>query len=461
MKDDRKNLVSHKKIRIDCQSLEWYNSRRAAKQSKDQEELVMEIVLNYGKGAQTAGIPDTSPVELVLPRRLAKAPTPEEETAMLRRALLEPVESLPLSQLAKGKKPVAIVISDVTRPCPSYRILPLVLEELERAGVADENIIIVTALGSHRRHTPDERRALTGEQVFRRYQVTDSGEEGYLLLGSTPAQTPVEVDARVARAELRVCIGNIEYHYFAGYSGGIKAILPGVCSRRTIQANHRHMTEPGAQAGQLAGNPVREDIESAAPLCPADFILNVALDEKKRVIFAAAGNAVAAHRRGCRFLDSVYGSPIQRQGDIVVVSPGGHPKDINLYQAQKALDNAKSAVRPGGVLILAAECPEGLGEAVFERWMLELPDPSDRIQRIREDFQLGGHKAAAIALAQQRAEIFLVSSLEPGLVERMRMRPFSNLQAALDAAQRKMGKDAAVTLLPYGGATLPLLAKQE
>ena len=270
----------------------------------------MEIVLSYGKGTQTARFPDDVLGELLLPRRQERSPSPVEETEAVRWALVEPVGTPPLSRLAEGKGPVAVVISDITRPCPSFRILPPILEELERGGVADRDIFIISALGSHRRHTLEELRGLVGNAVFDRYAVTDAGAEGYILLGHTPAGTPVEVDARVARAGLRVCTGNIEYHYFAGYSGGMKAILPGVCSRNTIRANHRHMTEPGARAGQLDGNPVREDLESAAALCPADFLLNVVLDEKKRVIFAAAGDTIAAHRQGCRFLDNVYGRGI-------------------------------------------------------------------------------------------------------------------------------------------------------
>lgn len=416
----------------------------------------MEIVLSYGKGAQTVRFPDDVLEELLLPRRRDGSPSPAEETEAVRRALVEPVGTPPLSRLAEGKGPVAVVISDITRPCPSFRILPPILEELERGGVADRDIFIISALGSHRRHTLEELRGLVGNAVFDRYAVTDAGVEGYILLGHTPAGTPVEVDARVARAGLRVCTGNIEYHYFAGYSGGMKAILPGVCSRNTIRANHRHMTEPGARAGQLDGNPVREDLESAAALCPADFLLNVVLDEKKRVIFAAAGDAIAAHRQGCRFLDNVYGSPCQRPGDIVVVSAGGRPKDLNLYQAQKALDNAKAAVRPGGILILAAECPEGLGEPTFEDWMLKL-SPREQLRCIREDFQLGGHKAAAIALVLQKAQVFLVSSLPSAMVERMGLRPFPQVQDALDAARRQLGERASVTVLPYGSSTLPLV----
>ncbi len=415
----------------------------------------MEIVLSYGKGTQTARFPDDVLGELLLPRRQERSPSPVEETEAVRWALVEPVGTPPLSRLAEGKGPVAVVISDITRACPSFRILPPILEELERGGVADRDIFIISALGSHRRHTLEELRGLVGNAVFDRYAVTDAGAEGYVLLGHTPAGTPVEVDARVARAGLRVCTGNIEYHYFAGYSGGMKAILPGVCSRNTIRANHRHMTEPGARAGQLDGNPVREDLESAAALCPADFLLNVVLDEKKRVIFAAAGDAIAAHRQGCRFLDNVYGSPCQRPGDIVVVSAGGRPKDLNLYQAQKALDNAKAAVRPGGILILAAECPEGLGEPTFEDWMLKL-SPREQLRCIREDFQLGGHKAAAIALVLQKAQVFLVSSLPSAMVERMGLRPFPQVQDALDAARRQLGKRASVTVLPYGSSTLPL-----
>lgn len=188
-----------------------------------------------------------------------------------------------------------------------------------------------------------------------------------------------------------------------------------------------------------------------------DFILNVVLDARKEIIHAAAGDVTAAHRAGCAFLDALYQVPIPRRADIVLVSQGGAPKDLNLYQTQKALDNAKHAVRPGGVIVLMGSCAEGLGEKTFEEWMTSAPTARSLIDRIRREFRLGGHKAAAIAMVLEEADVYLVSDLEDALVERLFMKPFHSVQEAYDAAVRKLGPGASVLAMPYGGSTLPAL----
>lgn len=418
----------------------------------------MEVTLNYGTGTQTVSFPKERLQNLLLPIHPGVGGALSEQE-ILRKALENPVGTCCLRELAKGKRTVAVVISDITRPCPSARILPVVLEELKAGGISKDQVLIVAAVGSHRHHTAQEHERLVGTEVYRHYRIVDAGEEGYRFLGDTRQGTPVEADIRVAQADLRICIGNIEYHYFVGYSGGIKALLPGVCSRKTIQANHRHMTEKGARVGNLQGNPVREDLEDAARFLPADFILNVVLDEHKRILYATAGDAVAAHRAGCRFLDHIYSRSIQEWADVVLVSAGGNPKDMNLYQSQKALNNARSAVRRGGIIILLAECREGFGEKTFEEWMLGIPTPEEQIQKIRENFQLGGHKAAAIALILKECRVWLVSAFPPQIVERLHMRPFTTAQEALDQALQELGPRASLTIIPYGGSTLPL--KQE
>mgnify|MGYP000954768987 FL=1 len=274
-------------------------------------------------------------------------------------------------------------------------------------------------------------------------------------IGLTARGTPVDIVRTVAAADRRICLGNIEYHYFAGYSGGAKAIMPGCSTREAIQHNHSHMTEDSACAGKIHDNPVREDIEEAAKMVGVDFILNVVLDENKQIIHAVAGDVTEAHREGCAFVDRLYATGIQRRADIVVVSQGGAPKDINLYQTQKALDNAKHAVRDGGVIILVGACQEGLGERVFEKWMTSAATPGDMIERIRTDFQLGGHKAAAIAMVLKRADIYLVSRMEADFVKSIHLEPFATAQAALDRATERLGPNASVIVMPYGGSTLP------
>jgi len=413
----------------------------------------VEYTIGYGITGQTFHIPDSCVMGCLLPNEIARS---GDEQATVKEALDHPIGSKPLEEIVQPGKKIAIVTSDVTRPMPSQRVLPVLLDRLYRIGVDSRDITIVFALGSHRRQTEEEQRHLVGDEVFSSVRCIDSGEDTFDLMGTTPAGTPVEIAHTVASADFRICLGNIEYHYFAGYSGGAKAIMPGVSTRRAIQSNHKKMVEPAAVAGRLDGNPVREDIEAAARICPIHFLLNVVLDEHKQVIHAVAGDAIQAHRAGCRFLDTLYRKEIAHRADIVIASQGGAPKDLNLYQTQKALENAKYAVCKGGIIILVGSCAEGMGEKTFENWMVEAVKPSDLVDRVKKDFQLGGHKAAAIALVLENTEIDLVSEMKPDFVRSIFMNPFSTVQEALNQALQKAGPNARVLLMPYAGSTLPV-----
>ncbi|MDR1786759.1 MAG: nickel-dependent lactate racemase [Spirochaetaceae bacterium] len=414
----------------------------------------MELEIGFGTTPQRVTIPDSNLAGVLLPNRVEVTLKGE---AAVRDALAHPIGSPRLGELVKPGEKIVLITSDITRPFPSHRALPAALEELEGAGVSLGDVTLVFALGSHRKHTPDEMKKLVGEAVFAKVRCVDSDRDDFVRMGRTALGTPVDITRVVAQADKRVGLGNIEFHYFAGYSGGAKAIMPGVSTREAIQVNHSRMTLPEAVAGRLGGNPVREDIEEALSFCPLHFILNAVLDEHKEIIFAAAGHPVEAHRAGCAFLDRLYKVEIPEKADIVLVSQGGAPKDLNLYQTQKALDNAKHAVKDGGIIILVGACGEGLGEAVFQEWMTTATSPRSLVERIRRDFQLGGHKAAAIALVLERAEIYLVSQMEEALVERLFMRPFGSVQSALDGAMEKMGNNARILVMPYGGSTLPAL----
>ena len=231
--------------------------------------------------------------------------------------------------------------------------------------------------------------------------------------------------------------------------------MPGASTRAAIQANHSRMVLPEAKAGALETNPLRMDIEEAGAMVGIDFILNVVLSEHKEILRAVAGDAVLAHREGCRFLDTLYRKELKAPADIVLVSQGGAPKDLNLYQTQKALDNAKHAVKDGGVIILIGSCKEGLGERTFEEWMTSAPTAHSLIERIGREFRLGGHKAAAIAMVLEKAEIDLVSELDDDFVRSIFLVPQPSAQAALDHAFKKLGPNATVLAMPYGGSTLP------
>jgi len=412
----------------------------------------MKIELGFGAGVQELTVPDENLIGVLRPNPVEHVLTGEAE---VRRALMHPIGMPKLREIVKPGEKIAIVTSDITRPLPSYKVLPALLDELYAAGVQKEDITIVFALGSHRKQTPAEQAKLVGERAFSEVRCVDGDDSDCVHIGVTSRGTPVDIVRVVAEADRRICLGNIEFHYFAGYSGGAKAIMPGVSTRAAIQSNHSRMVEQAACAGKLGGNPVREDIEEAAAMVGVDFIVNVVLDEHKEIVRAVAGDVTKAHREGCRYLDRLYVKPIYEKVDIVVVSQGGAPKDLNLYQTQKALDNAKHAVKDGGVIVLVGSCREGLGERVFEEWMTHSPTPQSMIERIQADFQLGGHKAAAIAMVLEHAEIYLVSELDAAFVKSIFFEPFSGVQAAFDAALAHCSEDATVLVMPFGGSTLP------
>ncbi len=413
----------------------------------------MDVELKYGTEKVRARIPEGIPVEVL---SIKNPPPAGDETAVLEEALDAPLGSPRLERIVRPDATVAVITSDITRPMPSAKALPPLLARLAAAGIPDRRIRIVLGLGCHRGHTEAEKRRLVGDGLFDRYACIDSDPDDVVRLGTTSRGTPVDIFRPVAEADLRICLGNIEFHYFAGYSGGSKAIMPGVSTRDAIQANHREMVRPEACAGRLDGNPVREDIEEAAALCPAGFILNVVLGEDKRILGAFAGHPVQAHRAGCAFLDSLYKVRVRAPADVVLVSAGGSPKDINLYQAQKALDNAKQAVADGGTIILVARCVEGLGDETFSRWIRRGDTPVGMVGRIHETFELGGHKAAAIAMVRQRADIFLVSDLPSELAGQCFMTGFASVQEAVDRALAARGDGARVCVIPFGGSVLPV-----
>lgn len=412
----------------------------------------MQLSLGYGSGDQIVTVEDERILDILTPNRVELSLTGERE---VRRALEEPIGTPRLREILRPGEKIAIVTSDITRPMPTAKVMDALLEEIYGAGVEPKDVTLVFALGSHRKHRPEEMLKLAGERAIREIRCVDSDTEDCVRMGTTARGTPVDITRVVAEADRRICLGNIEYHYFAGYSGGGKALMPGVSTRSAIRCNHSLMVDERACAGRMQGNPLREDIEEAAAMVGIDFILNLVLDEHKEIVKAVAGHPIEAHRAGCRFLDSFYLKEIPARADIVLVSQGGSPKDLNLYQTQKALDNAKHAVKPGGVVVLIGACDEGFGEDTFEEWMREAESPDSLIRRIRQDFKLGGHKAAAIAMVLKNADIYFVSRMEPDLVRSIFLTPFDSVQKAYDAARAKLGEKATVLVMPYGGSTLP------
>ncbi|MBQ9015398.1 MAG: nickel-dependent lactate racemase [Firmicutes bacterium] len=416
----------------------------------------MKIEVGFGNTVQSVEVPDRNLLQILRANPAPEQAGPGGEEAV-RRALANPIGSPGLDQIIHPGEKIVIITSDISRPMPTWDVMPSLLDALYEAGARREDITLVFARGSHRGHTEEEQRHLAGERAWQEIRCIDSDPEDCVHLGTTRRGTPIDIMKIVAEADRRICVGNIEYHYFAGYSGGAKAVFPGTSTPQVIQANHSMMVDERAHAGNMDTNPLRRDIDEAAAVCGIDFILNVVLDEHKKILYAVAGDVKEAHRAGCRFLDSLYSVEIPERADIVIVSQGGAPKDANLYQTQKALDNSKHAIKDGGSIILVGSCHEGMGSAIFEEWMTQAQRPEDLIRRIGENFKLGGHKAAAIAQILKRADIRLVSEMDPEFVRSIFMEPYESLAPAFADAMKQQGPEAKVIVMPYGGATLPVL----
>lgn len=399
--------------------------------------------LPYGNTEISVDIPPECSVKVI---KQVFVPAAEDEIRLIKKALENPINRMRLSEIADHGKKAVIIVSDTTRPTPTAKLLLPLISELEDGGV--EDIKVIFGLGIHRKQTEEEKKKILGE-LYDKIKSIEHDVNDCVYLGTTERGTPVEIFRPVLEADIVVCTGTIEFHYYAGYSGGAKSILPAVSSKKSIDANHALMLDPKSSAGRLDGA-VRQDIEEAAKMLGIDFILNVVMNGKKEIVFAAAGDHIKAHRKGAEFLDRHSKIEVE-PADIIIVSPGGWPKDIDIFQSHKALEHVKNAMKEGGSIILVAECREGYGNRVYEEWLKYGRD--EVIEKFREGFVMGGHKAALIAALSKKFDLYLVSSLPDEAVRKANFIP-ATLKGALDMAMRKHGMGAKMIMMPYGGSML-------
>lgn len=404
----------------------------------------MRLDIPYGKTKLTIDIPDKN-IAYVITDDMEKIGTDESE--VISRAIESPISSKPLRELAKGRSRAVILASDITRPCPSYKFLPFLIDELKNAKVKDTSIIL--GLGIHRGHSLEEQKKLVGDYAMSECHVMDSDKDDCRHIGMTSFNTPVDLFTGALGADILIATGNIEYHYFAGYSGGAKAVMPGISSHASITNNHSYMLCEGACSANIKDNPVRADIEEAGRMAGIDYIFNVILDDDKRIIDAVSGSNDKAFLEGVSRYDGFFKKEVGQASDIVITSPGGFPKDINLYQSHKALENVKEIVRPGGEIILVAQCPEGFGEETFEKWMFKAKDYNRCKRDIEKRFVLGGHKAAAISKILSSAKVMLVSGSGSLPSEDIGFQKIDDLQSYLDSKIKRDG-DLKITVVPSG-----------
>ena len=427
----------------------------------------MKIDLPYLQRALTVEIPDDELLAYAEPREYCAG---AGEAALLERALREPFG-------AKGKKgdaPAAflqgaasllIIVNDATRPTPTAAMLAALLPALEQAQIADERVTLLVATGGHRAPLEDEYEQILGP-LYRRFRARcvhhDARDEAAMTdLGKTRNGTPIVLNKRLFEADAIIVTGSVEPHYFAGFTGGRKAFLPGVAAFRTIEANHKLALSPRARSLALEGNPVHEDMMDALPLIKARvFSFMTVLDKEQKAVYAAAGDIMASFYAAVDCARRIFCVDVPEAADIVI-SVAKFPMDIDLYQSQKAIDNGACALKDGGTLILVSSCRRGIGDETYANLLSSCANPAAALAKIETEFKLGYHKAAKMAAVSQRAHISAITELPPAQLSAMFIESAPSVQEALDGARARCRKNGAarprILVLPDGCVTVPEL----
>jgi lactate racemase len=394
----------------------------------------------------------------------------EDVRKAIKEALKNPVGTSPLRELAHPGSRVCIVFTDITRACPDHLLIPPMLAELKQAGVRDEDITLLCGIGMHRPSTHEEKITKLGAEVVARYRVIDNEPQNpaaLVDLGKTPGGVPVLLHRAAVEADLLIATGIVEPHQYAGYSGGRKTVAVGAAGEALIAHTHgpAFVDHPGTRLGRIEGNPFHEAVTEAARRAGLRFIVNVVLDDDKRVLRVRAGDPELAFQDLVAFAKSVYEVPILSQFDLAIGGVG-YPKDTNLYQASRAPSYLFFApvpvVRPGGFFIIPARCEEGAGSGVGEQRFLAAMRDAPSIQFILEDARKNGYppgqqRAFVMAKVLEQAKVVIVGSECPELVSACKMIPAATMDEALGLASQELGPACKVLIVPHAMLTLPVI----
>ena len=423
---------------------------------------ILSLPFDQGR-ALALNVPDESYLGCADLPRLPAVPDPAAE---VRRALAYPLESPPLADLARGKKRIVIAVTDITRYCPDDLLVEALLAELARAGVAASAVTFLLALGSHRPMTREETARKLGAKITGAYRILnhDWQDAGALVEVGTEEGFPIQTNREVVEADLRLATGVIEPHLFAGYSGGAKTMVIGAGGHATIAATHGY--EVLSHASSRLGNAdsiFRRFINRAGERVGVDFVVNLVVDPDKRVMGAFAGRPAAVYAQGVAVARRVFEVPVPGVADIVVSVPGW-PKNLNLYQATRAAYPAilgpRPVVRPGGIVIIPASCPDGVGEASSRVWMRDTPDGASIVEKARRlGIPEGTHMAYRFGRFLTHASEVIVTDclIADEAIRELRLTPMATVQQALDRALAVLGRGAKVLVIPHGVAAIAVL----
>lgn len=387
-------------------------------------------------------------------------------------ALDHPIGAGPIEEVVRPGDKVCIIISDITRRWqqPST-YLPILVERLNRAGIPDQDILILCATGTHRQQTEEEHISLVGEELYRRIRFIDhqcDDKEHLTYVGTTSRGTPVWLNSYAMACDKIIITGGVVYHFLAGFGGGRKSVVPGIAGRETINTNHNNALNPTPGTGSnpracngnmTESNPFHSDLMECAAFAKPAYLLNVIVDDSYQIVGAFAGDWREAHQAATKVVERLDGVAIPRRAPLVIASAGGYPKDINFYQTSKLLSNALAAVAPGGTLILLSQCREGFGDPDCEAQICAYDTMEEREKALRADFSIGGFVGFLFAETAENYHLILVTDLPGERLKRTKIQVARTLDEALALAASYHGGslDGVETILmPHGGSTFPL-----
>jgi len=419
----------------------------------------MKVNLAYGSGHLPIEVPDdrTTVIEPAHIDGLA------DEKAAVLDALQNPIGSQPLLERISPDTKICIAFTDITRATPNDRIIPWLLEHL---GGPNDNITLLNQLGTHRPNTREELETMLTPEVVANYRVLNhepENPEALVQVGTTADGTPALLNRHIVEADLRIITGFIEPHFFAGFSGGVKGIMPGCAGLETVMSNHgaKNIGDPQATFGVTEGNPLWEELRDIALKTGPSFLLNVTLNEQRDITNVFAGDIIEAHKTGCVFVKKSAMQPVERPFDIVVTTNSGYPLDLNLYQGVKGMSAGVRVLKEGGTLILAAECREGVPDGSP---LDDLLRSAGSIEEILAMLSTPGFvrpeqwQAQIQALVQRRAEVLVCCELDDATLRACHLAPCADINAEVAKRLAKLGPDARVAVLPQGPLTIPYLA---
>ena len=413
----------------------------------------MKVAVPYLRNTVEVNIPDERVLGVVEPNDL-RAERPARELVEV--ALQNPVGGKDFQGFIDGAQDLLIIVNDQTRPTPTRMVLQSLAPLLEKT---DTEVSFIIATGVHRGPTEEEYRHIFGDQLFEAYRkrisAHDARKDEMVYLGNSRAGTEMYVNKLGVEADRVLVIGSVEPHYFAGYTGGRKGFLPGIASYKTIEQNHKHALHPGAKALVLEGNPVHEDMVDALNVVKKEiFAVMTVLDKDHSIYAVTAGDINESFYAAIDYADEIFVADVPQKADVVV-TVAKYPMDIDLYQAQKAIDNAKLALAESGIMILVASCRDGIGEEAFVKLLSSADTPEGVLEEIKQGYKLGYHKAGKMAEIFQWAEVHAVTDLPDDLLTSLFIVPEHDLQRAIENALEKKGSDARVLFLLDGSVTVP------